>query len=332
MAAESVPPQRTGDPDHALQCPRRRNGGIGCSPARNTFRLSAVFQRAVGAGRDARTWPARQARDPYRVTRPLKDSKGILQSGKLWATEVRYMNDASELDYALEFARQELDKFLDEYPPSTSTRQKLAGQLRLALDSGETKWREDFFCFVACFCEEADLLSQWRGYGAGGGYAMGFDVAAWEQARKDLRFRPVRYDEEAYRQELHDRFRHLFAQENHVIEAWADHRDLWDIYNRGEVYGAISFDAPFRKHPGFKEERGWADRSPRQARLGKTWPPAYYRSRADSLHRVRSECRLISVDAIRLGRFESGRCVSRNLRSRPCASGLSTRLAIGKRR
>ena len=93
---------------------------------------------------------------------------------------------------------------------------------------------------------------------------MGFDVAAWEQARKDLRFRPVRYDEEAYRQELHDRFRHSFAQENHVIEAWADHRDLWDIYNRGEVYGAISFDAPFRKHPGFKEEREW-----RIARLDK---------------------------------------------------------------
>ena len=29
--------------------------------------------------------------------------------------------------------------------------------------------------YIACFCENGDLLSQWRGYGAiGNGYALGF--------------------------------------------------------------------------------------------------------------------------------------------------------------
>lgn len=125
----------------------------------------------------------------YHYTTP-EGLKGILQSGALWATEVRYLNDASELDYALQFARKELDEFLFDHPPSTSALQKLAGQLRLALHSGEAKWREEFLCFVVCFCEEADLLSQWRGYGTGGGYAVGLDVDAWERARPDLRFRP----------------------------------------------------------------------------------------------------------------------------------------------
>ena len=31
--------------------------------------------------------------------------------------------------------------------------------------------------FIVCFCEDGDLLSQWRGYGADQGYALGFDTA-----------------------------------------------------------------------------------------------------------------------------------------------------------
>ena len=70
----------------------------------------------------------------YHYTTP-EGLKGILQSGKLWATEVRYMNDASELDYALEFARQEPPSF------STSTRRPRA-HARSSPDSSASLWTQ----------------------------------------------------------------------------------------------------------------------------------------------------------------------------------------------
>jgi hypothetical protein len=37
--------------------------------------------------------------------------------------------------------------------------------------------RQHHFVYVGCFCERDDLLSQWRSYGAAGGYAIGFHKA-----------------------------------------------------------------------------------------------------------------------------------------------------------
>lgn len=34
------------------------------------------------------------------------------------------------------------------------------------------------YIYVSCFCEQGDLLSQWRGYGASGGFAIGFSRRA----------------------------------------------------------------------------------------------------------------------------------------------------------
>ena len=50
------------------------------------------------------------------------------------------------------------------------------------------------FAYVACFCEDGDLLSQWRGYGAAGGYAVGFHAAALRLAQLDQPERVSRWE------------------------------------------------------------------------------------------------------------------------------------------
>lgn len=81
----------------------------------------------------------------------------------------------------------------------------------------------EFNCFfVACFCQEADLLSQWRAYGQGG-FALGFDLG-WVTARERMDRRlgsPVRsgtvvYDEETQRSMVLAFLREAVAREDGV--------------------------------------------------------------------------------------------------------------------
>jgi hypothetical protein len=41
--------------------------------------------------------------------------------------------------------------------------------------------------YITCFCEDGDLLSQWRGYADPGGYAIGFDAAELEECVREYR-------------------------------------------------------------------------------------------------------------------------------------------------
>ena len=97
---------------------------------------------------------------------------GIVQGEELWATKIQYMNDASEFDLALRLTRQHLDQIINatNHPSEKSA----ATELRNSLEG-----IGDINIFAACFCENGDLLSQWRGYtGDEYGYAIGFDSEA----------------------------------------------------------------------------------------------------------------------------------------------------------
>ena len=95
---------------------------------------------------------------------------GILSSGSLWATNLRFMNDSRELDHA----RQLMIDVLH----NARSRATAPGQ-HSVIDAIETNLSTligypDFYS--VSFSSDGDLLSQWRGYGAtGGGYAIGFD-------------------------------------------------------------------------------------------------------------------------------------------------------------
>ena len=103
------------------------------------------------------------------------------------------LNDAQEL----RFGRQELVDALraraDAAAPTDSndlgpdyTRAVL---LRSVADhlipTGFITNREWHTLYATCFCEHGDLLSQWRGYGAGGGFAIGFSRQGLDRSEID---------------------------------------------------------------------------------------------------------------------------------------------------
>lgn len=53
--------------------------------------------------------------------------------------------------------------------------------------TGNPSRSQPFHVYVTCFCEYGDLLSQWRGYGGAGGYAIGFHSEALVSLSKTFR-------------------------------------------------------------------------------------------------------------------------------------------------
>jgi hypothetical protein len=111
---------------------------------------------------------------------------GIVREGALFATEIRYMSDASELSVAASL----LQRFARERLESTTLDPEILTQFK--------SWVEESFVdgahlFVTCFSEQGDLLSQWRGYCPNGkGICLGFRPADVERAAEAQHFRLVR--------------------------------------------------------------------------------------------------------------------------------------------
>jgi hypothetical protein len=90
---------------------------------------------------------------------------GIAQTGEVWATNVLYSNDSSELSEAVSILNSEIE--------ATNFKLLENGEFFLRL-TGAFVNDVPLDHFIVSFCEEGDLLSQWRGYGSqGGGFSIG---------------------------------------------------------------------------------------------------------------------------------------------------------------
>jgi hypothetical protein len=130
---------------------------------------------------------------------------GILERRCLFASDVWFLNDASEVRYAQTRMLEQLRKWTD-----FGSDQPWVEEL---LDVSEAKpgWLDDVF--VTSFCEERDLLSQWRGYAAGG-FAVGFatdGLAALDGAPVAARLVQVDYGAESGRRRLRGLFEEIAA-------------------------------------------------------------------------------------------------------------------------
>ncbi|HEV2189089.1 MAG TPA: DUF2971 domain-containing protein [Stellaceae bacterium] len=175
---------------------------------------------------------------------------GIVENAELWATKVRYMNDETEFNHALTAADEILDgRIADE---NTTLARKLACvTLRRSLQG-----LEDINIFATCFCEDGDLLSQWRGYTAeGGGVAIGFDSRGLKSAATAAGFILGKciYDAETQRRVVTEAIEHCVAEEIAGRNNWAFHGPLADVIFR---IGA------FFKDSTFSEEKEWRLVSP----------------------------------------------------------------------
>ncbi len=141
---------------------------------------------------------------------------GILSSSSLWATNLRFMNDAEELAHSW--------KLMLDVLREAKNRAKSPAQVELIEEierAARSTWTGYPDLYATSFTENGDLLSQWRAYGtSGGGYAIGFDVeqlidTSSRQTQHDRTLNRVIYDEQAQLQMLR-------ATADRMLESFAD--------------------------------------------------------------------------------------------------------------
>ena len=188
---------------------------------------------------------------------------GILQNEELWLTNARYSNDKAEIDYAINLAASVV---LDYYEKSRDKLDSIDSPLHLFLESLNAllvKGKLSRDVYVSCFCENKDLLSQWRAYAGKSGFCIGFESKLLLQHAKDIYsdadvfFSRVLYDSDTWVAWIHKAL-----IEYSVVLRDIDTSDAYNV-QRDVIKLSVSFKedvlllAPFLKHSGFVEEQEW---------------------------------------------------------------------------
>ncbi|WP_165368508.1 DUF2971 domain-containing protein [Serinicoccus sediminis] len=92
----------------------------------------------------------------------LDGLEGIITSSSIWASDPRFLNDSSELTYAAGL----VDEWVQEAVSSSTSVSEQVKSYLPDLHGLVDMPAMGLHPFIACFCEEGDLLSQWRGYGS----------------------------------------------------------------------------------------------------------------------------------------------------------------------
>lgn len=99
--------------------------------------------------------------------------QSIVETAQIWATNVRFLNDTSELNYAIERA----GKLWNQSPAKHPSEYRKICMVALSVGFNYT--------YIVSFSEMADDLSQWRAYARPGGLCIGFSRAALEKSFND---------------------------------------------------------------------------------------------------------------------------------------------------
>lgn len=109
---------------------------------------------------------------------------GIIKSKKLWATNIHYLNDYSEFNNGINMS-------IDEMKRRSKNANKFERNLLYAcIDRIERISKISIY--VASFCEDNNILSQWRGYAGGSGVSMLFSYERLQNIAYEQGFRLVK--------------------------------------------------------------------------------------------------------------------------------------------
>lgn len=187
----------------------------------------------------------------------FKGLLGIVQSGVLWASDIRYMNDSAELKHTANLIRQEITQRI----ANGSSRATLLNQF---IDWVTHRITNGHMLFAASFRSNGNLLSQWRGYSSiGKGVSLGFGAQHIRRCSLDQSFQIGKCVYDPDLQQDHIR------QVVDAVENIADEHDIQPASTREDyhrVFEVIESDllriAAILKHPSFKEEEEWRVISP----------------------------------------------------------------------
>jgi len=204
-------------------------------------------------------------------------AKGIVESSTLWSTHARYLNDEKELRYVAEPLGIAWERVRAGKKHLRVNTRRALNELGMALVTGvgrQTPSRADNV-YVTCFCEDPDLLSQWRGYGGSGGpaYALTFNpddfhflhpLPAGQSRPTEPQYGAptvlvrVIYDREEQVQLIVDVLeQYVDACLEYIVSDQPEVRQLAHEYAGGLRNALlVTLSAPY-KHPGFAEENEW---------------------------------------------------------------------------
>ena len=92
---------------------------------------------------------------------------GIVEKKEIWASHTQYLNDQREFRHAVGIIEEEIAAMKKMH--QHDKHQELLDEMASVLKDSES--------MNVCVCslsEERDILSQWRAYGGGAGFSIGF--------------------------------------------------------------------------------------------------------------------------------------------------------------
>lgn len=191
----------------------------------------------------------------------FKGLLGIVDSGVLWASDVRYMNDSAEMKHTADLIRTDVVSRIAGGHPLP----KLLNQF---MDWVAYRITQGHMLFGASFRSNGNLLSQWRSYSSlGKGVSIGFNPEHILQCAISQAFQVGKCIYEPTRQAK------LIAQVVDAIEVLAAEfgenanpaqrppsQSYYDVFER--IESDLLRIAVILKHPSFQEEEEWRIVSP----------------------------------------------------------------------
>jgi hypothetical protein len=150
----------------------------------------------------------------------IQGFQGIVTSGSIYATDLRFLNDREEFTHARNIADGIVAAAPELDAKGFPNKEILAKAVTVAFDTGPLRKSQ---VFVASFSAEEDQLGQWRGYSRGSsGVSLGFDLRTLRPPSDTdtlVAFAPCEYDS-GRKQELVLDALHHFKEE--VLGYWED--------------------------------------------------------------------------------------------------------------
>ncbi len=168
---------------------------------------------------------------------------GIIKCRCLWTTNIFYLNDSREFNYALELAHADLKERISG-PAARNEQKQFYENALMTLGGIAPSALEAFSLHVGSFSAKDDSLSQWRAYTQNGvGFTLGFDGEYLQSLAKRQKYELVEceYDEIGHKR---------------AISVLIDESEESTDGELNFFYELIKL-SPGLKHPKFEEEKEW---------------------------------------------------------------------------
>ena len=178
---------------------------------------------------------------------------GMVSTERLWATNIKYLNDEHEFLDALSLIREIIPQSrITEDHRDYEIHKKYIKKLDRELNSLDNYVSESIFTFS--FSEKTDLLSQWRGYCPDNkGYCLVFDIdEVHEEVNKlfdNSHLLKCVYDK-SEKQKILKRLLNTYWEKYFHAESDKDRKPIID-----ELGKEVMLLASYFKHPSFSEEK-----------------------------------------------------------------------------